>query len=114
MLLRDLEDPFQGSFCINASSHQLRTFEKLLEEDIAEAAEEERFSGPTLLSLDQTRVRSNYNTSNTVYLHLLTGPLASNIRMLGDAVSWALRKLKRGWTIVRNTVRRKPNTKVNE
>jgi hypothetical protein len=113
MLLRDLENPFQGSFCINHASHQLDSLEKLLEEDIAEAAEHTQEAGPTFLSLDRNRERPYYNTGNTVYLHLLTGPLAANIRMFGDAFSWTWRKLKKGWTVVQNTLRRKPNKKLS-
>ena len=100
MLLRDLEDPFQGSFCINSSAKQLQDFEQLLLEDIAQAEEDLKLVGPTLLTLDRNRVRPNYNTGNTVYLHLLTGPLASNIRMLGDAFAWTWRKIKGGLTVL--------------
>lgn len=109
MLLRDLEDPFQGSFCINSSSQQLESLEELLMEDIREAEDHANQAGPTLLWLDQkNRERPNYNTGNTVYLHLLTGPLAANIRVLGDAFSWTWRKLYKGWTLIRNMAWRRP------
>lgn len=33
---------------------------------------------------------SRYGLLSTVYFHLLTGPLGSNVRALGDAVAWAI------------------------
>jgi len=99
MLLKDLQEPFQGSFCISLSAYQLDSFRKLLEADIAEAETERKEVGPSAVtSLDRDRGRSNYNTKNTVYFHLLTGPLGSNIRVLSEAFAWTFRK-------VSNTVR---------
>ena len=110
MLLKDLDDPFQGSFCINTSAIQLRSFEKLLMDDIAHAKDDAHHSGPTLLSLDRSSERPSYNTGNTVYLHLLTGPLGANIRLLGDVFSWAYQRITRGWwALKRKMIRGRPN-----
>ena len=106
MLLKDLEDPFQGSFCVNTSAAQLRSFEQLLVDDIAQAKEDARQAGPTLMSLDQSRERPNYNTGNTVYLHLLTGPLGANIRFLGDVFSWAYQRIAMGMASLKRKTRR--------
>lgn len=98
MLLKDLEDPFRGSFCINLSAKQLDSFEELLEADIAEAESEHKQVGRTaLITLDRDRQRPNYNTGNTVYFHLLTGPLGNNTRLLGELFAWTFRKITKSW-----------------
>jgi hypothetical protein len=102
MLLKDLEDPFQGSFCINLSAKQLNSFEQLLLADIADAEQQHQQLGPSaLVTLDRTRPRPAYNTRNTVYLHLLTGPFAHYIRMLGDLLAWSYRKVSRSWIVLK-------------
>lgn len=109
MLLKDLEDPFQGSFCINLAAKQLTDFEKLLEADIAEAEAEHKQVGlPALLSLDRNRQRPNYNAGNTVYFHLLTGPLAANIKVLGDLFAWTCRRLTKSWSVLTTRAWRRP------
>jgi len=98
MLLRDLQDPFQGSFCITLTAKQLSTFEELLVSDIAEAeAESQQVGLPALISRDRGNQRPKYNTGNTLYFHLLTGPQAFNVRILGDIFAWLSRKFWRGW-----------------
>ena len=32
--------------------------------------------------------RTRYNLISTIYFHLLTGPLGSNVRALGDVLAW--------------------------
>lgn len=107
MLLKDLEDPFQGSFCINLAAKQLSSFEELLVADIAEAENERKEVGrPALMSLDRDRQRPNYNAGNTLYFHLLTGPLAANIRVLGDVFAWTFRQIKKWPDLMRRSWRR--------
>lgn len=105
MLLKDLEDPFQGSFCINLAARQLSSFEELLAADIAEAeTEHEQVGMPALVSLDRSRQRPNYNAGNTVYFHLLTGPLAFNIRLLGDLLAWTFRRFTKSLSTLKKRV----------
>lgn len=109
MLLKDLEDPFQGSFCINLAAKQLSSFEELLVADIAEAENEQKQVGlPALVSLDRTRERPNYNAGNTVYFHLLTGPLAFNVRILNDVFAWTYRQLTKSWASLKKRAWRRP------
>ena len=98
MLLRDLQDPFQGSFCIKLAANQLTTLEELLESDISEAeAESQQVGLSAFITRNNGYPRPNYNTRNTLYFHLLTGPLAYNVRVLGDLFAWASRKVSAGW-----------------
>lgn len=109
MLLKDLEDPFQGSFCINLAAKQLSSFEELLVADIVEAENEHTQVGPpALISLDRDRQRPNYNAGNTVYFHLLTGPLAANIRVLGDLIAWTFRHITKSWAALKKRAWRRP------
>jgi len=109
MLLKDLEDPFQGSFCINLAAKQLTDFENLLKADIAEAEDEMKQVGlPAFISLDRERQRPNYHAGNTVYFHLLTGPLASSIRMIGDLLAWSCRRIMKSWAALKTGSWRKP------
>ena len=98
MLLKDLGDPFQGSFCIGLATKQLRDVEDLLEADIIEAENEHKQVGRSaFIASDRTRPRPNYNTGNTVYFHLLTGPLAANVRIVGELFAWGFRQISKGW-----------------
>ena len=103
MLLKDLEDPFNGSFCVSLAAKQLHSFEDLLAADVEEAESERKRSGPSsaLITLDRNRQRPNYNTGNTLYFHLLTGPLGTNVRMIGDLFAWTFRQVSRGWGALR-------------
>ena len=104
MLLKDLQDPFQGSFCITRTANQLGTFEELLLSDIAQAEREaEQVGRPAMVSLDQNSQRPNFNTGNTVYFHLLTGPLAFNVRILGDVFAWFFRQSSKWWQQMKKT-----------
>ena len=103
MLLKDLEDPFQGTFCINLAAKQLSNFEELLVTDIAEAEKEQQQVGASaLISFDRARQRPNYNAANTVYFHLLTGPLGANIRFFGDIFAWTFRRITKSVSAVKN------------
>lgn len=114
MLLRDLEDPFQGSFCINLAAKQLNAFQQLLETDIDEAQQEQQQVGRSaFLSMDRNRPRLHYNTRNTLYFHLLTGPLGSNVKFLGDILSWTVRHMSNAWKRVWRWPRRAPPKTVN-
>lgn len=114
MLLRDLEDPFQGSFCINLAAKQLNAFQHLLEADIDEAQQEQQQVGRSaFLSLDRNRSRLHYNTRNTLYFHLLTGPLGSNVKFFGDILSWTVRHMSNAWKRVWKWPRRAPPKAVN-
>mmetsp|Transcript_7227 Transcript_7227/g.17588 ORF Transcript_7227/g.17588 Transcript_7227/m.17588 type:complete len:480 (-) Transcript_7227:232-1671(-) len=42
-------------------------------------------------------IRRRYGLASTVYFHLLTGPLGSNARVLGDVIAW-LATFVGGWT----------------
>lgn len=98
MLLRDLQDPFQGSFCITLTAKQLDSFEELLASDVLEAQAEYQQGGRSaLMSLDREYKRTKYNTGNTLYFHLLTGPLAYNVRVIGDVFAWVFRKFSMVW-----------------
>jgi len=113
MLLKDLEDPFQGSFCINLTAKQLTAFEELLVADMKEAEDEYKQVGrPALMTLDRNRQRPNYNAQNTVYFHLLTGPLGNQIRILGDLFAWTFRQITKSWPRLKNWVRRWPKEEV--
>lgn len=105
-LLKDLEDPFRGTFCVSTSALQLQSFEQLLMDDIAQAEIDARQAGPTFMSFANSD-RPNYNTRNTLYLHLLTGPLGANIRFFGDIFSWFYQRISNGWVAVKNKARRR-------
>lgn len=69
-----------------------------LQEDVREANEEEsEIASKSLGGLFQPATSSNnkvgttpsrYSLWSTVYFHLLTGPLGSNVRALGEAIAW--------------------------
>jgi hypothetical protein len=37
---------------------------------------------------DDSRTRTRYSLISTIYFHLLTGPLGSNVRAAGDVLAW--------------------------
>lgn len=37
---------------------------------------------------DNSPTRTRYSLVSTIYFHLLTGPLGSNVRALGDILAW--------------------------
>ena len=101
MLLKDLEDPFQGSFCINLAAKQLESLEQLLMEDIVQAEMEQQQVGRSAFSsLDRNRPRLNYHAGNTIYFHLLTGPFAANVKFFGDIFAWTARKIAKTWRVL--------------
>jgi hypothetical protein len=96
VLLVGLEDPFRGPFSIQLEAMQLTAFEKLLDEDIETAESESKVVGHSaLITLDRKNKRPNYNTSNTIMFHLLTGPWATPVRYLGDLVAWTYTRIAR-------------------
>lgn len=69
-----------------------------LQEDIREANEEEsEIASKKIGSIFQPTSSSNkvgttstrYSLWSTIYFHLLTGPLGSNVRAIGEALAWA-------------------------
>ena len=110
MLLKDLEDPFQGSFCINLAAKQLESLDELLVADIEQAdMEQQQVGRPAFLSLDRNRPRLDYNVGNTIYFHLLTGPFAANVKFMGDIFAWTVRKLTKTWKSLWKWPRRSRN-----
>lgn len=106
VLLKGLDDPFQGPFSIRLSALQLEYLEDLLESDIEEAEKE---IVPSSFATDQNRDRPNYGTGNTLYFHLLTGPWASTVKVGAELVTWALRKVAKGLARMRRPFQRKGN-----
>ena len=100
----DLADPFTGKFSLESASAQLDDFRLLLAEDVRDAeAEDGVISSATNKYFNTFAVNGNgdlatneagydkassFGLLSTVYFHLLTGPLASNVRILGDAAAW--------------------------
>lgn len=112
----DLRDPFNGTFSIASTSAQVGDLRLTLVEDVREANTEadELFSSSFKLfgnaesssavegagkkkrdpqkgeTTKKAVSPSRFGNSlpSTVYFHLLTGPLGSNVRALGDAVAW--------------------------
>jgi hypothetical protein len=37
---------------------------------------------------DDSRTRTRFSLISTIYFHLLTGPLGSNVRAAGDVLAW--------------------------
>jgi len=111
----DLRDPFSGSFSVAGTSAQVGDLRLCLLEDVREAksdasvlssstfrffpspkAEKENttsngkpkpMNGPSRRDISPSRYGNNF--FSTVYFHLLTGPLGSNVRALGELVAWA-------------------------
>eukprot|EP00614_Pseudopedinella_elastica_P025980 CAMPEP_0172624816 /NCGR_PEP_ID=MMETSP1068-20121228/139463_1 /TAXON_ID=35684 /ORGANISM="Pseudopedinella elastica, Strain CCMP716" /LENGTH=301 /DNA_ID=CAMNT_0013433905 /DNA_START=135 /DNA_END=1037 /DNA_ORIENTATION=- len=99
-LLADLWDPFRGSFCVTGATTQLEQLKKQLVLDMREAEIERDTSRLPLPAKyqpsDQFGESSSsplggvrYGPRNTVYFHVLTGPLAANVRALNDVLAWA-------------------------
>lgn len=109
-LVIDLADPFSGSFSVAGTSAQVGDLRLCLLEDVREAksdASELSFSVTKFLpfwkehsakpkpmdSLSPRRDTSPSRYGNhfisTVYFHLLTGPLGSNVRAIGELMAWA-------------------------
>jgi Protein of unknown function (DUF4239) len=105
MLVKDLQDPFEGSFCITREARQLQSFQQLLESDLYDATreKEQTIAGQVaLIALDREKRRVKYyDTKNTLYFHLLTGPVAGQVRLLGDLLAWAIGKLYKPWQLVK-------------
>lgn len=104
MLVKDLQDPFEGSFCITREARQLESFQQVLELDLRDATYERQqtVAGQVAhIALDRDKRRVQYyDTKNTLYFHLLTGPVAGQVRMLGDVLAWAIGKLSKQWHFV--------------
>uniref|UniRef100_A0A7S1Y1T8 Uncharacterized protein n=1 Tax=Grammatophora oceanica TaxID=210454 RepID=A0A7S1Y1T8_9STRA len=97
VLLKAMDDPFQGPFSMRLAAKQLDFFNELLESDIETALDE--VSGPSSLisTKERDEDRPNYNTKNTLYFHLLTGPWASTVKVTSEVVTWAFRKTSMVW-----------------
>lgn len=95
VLLKGLDDPFQGPFSIRLAALQLTYFDDLLESDILEAKAE--CSPSALIASERQIERPNYNTRNTLYFHLLTGPWASTVKIAGEIFTWTFRKMRMIW-----------------
>jgi hypothetical protein len=108
VLLKGLDDPFQGPFSIRLAALQLDYFDELLMSDMQEAEEESNQSGlSALVSMNRDQDRPNYNTGNTLYFHLLTGPWSSSVKVVGEVYTWITRKLSKVWGRVKRRLRRK-------
>ena len=103
-LCADLLDPFSGSFSVVSASAQIGDFRLCLEEDVREADEEDTemserlgdFFEPTASKDNKVGTTSTrYSLWSTIYFHLLTGPLGSNVRVLGEALAWVAAGIKR-------------------
>ncbi|KAL7532329.1 hypothetical protein ACHAXR_004564 [Thalassiosira sp. AJA248-18] len=113
----DLADPFSGSFSVAGSTAQVGDLRLCLLEDVREAKseaselssstfrffrspypEEEKgttssgrpkpMKGPSRRDTSPSRYGNNF--LSTVYFHLLTGPLGSNVRAVGEILAWAM------------------------
>lgn len=105
VLLKGLDDPFQGPFSVRLAAIQLDYLDELLEADIVDAEQE---SGPSsFVSINRGRDRPNYNSGNTLYFHLLTGPWAASVKIVGELVTWTLRKMSKAWAWVARPWQRK-------
>ena len=114
-LCLDLADPFSGTFSVAGTSAQVGDLRLCLLEDVREAKiEAERLSfstfrffpsneestggattsdgkpGPMRGASRRNASPSRYgnNFLSTVYFHLLTGPLGSNVRAIGELFAW--------------------------
>ncbi|KAL3796194.1 hypothetical protein ACHAWO_010474 [Cyclotella atomus] len=110
-LCLDLDDPFTGSFSINSASAQIGDLRLCLQEDFREAnSEHAEISSRAMKALrellrptniksdgkvdkledryDDSRTRTRFSLISTIYFHLLTGPLGSNVRAAGDVLAW--------------------------
>ena len=97
VLLKGLDDPFQGPFSIRLAARQLHYFDELLESDILLAEDECQEVGRTgLVALDRKQQRPKYGTRNTIFFHLFTGPWAGTVRVLGEAFVWITRNISKG------------------
>lgn len=112
----DLSDPFRGTFSIEGASTQLGDLRVCLREDVRDALTENgemssstrnffrsMLGGPDVSTSAEEQlsrqsgddgINTDFNSSSrygllsTVYFHLLTGPLGSNVRAIGDVVAW--------------------------
>ena len=50
-----------------------------------------------IVDRDNDKMGRRYGLASTIYFHLLTGPLGSNARILGDVIAWAASFVNR-WT----------------
>lgn len=99
-LCTDLADPFRGSFCVTSAAVQLGDLSQELDVDIASAkAEAIDFFGPRLAgdAADEPREHASnkFSARSTIYFHLLTGPLAPNVRAVGDIAAWTNSRVRR-------------------
>jgi Protein of unknown function (DUF4239) len=108
MLVKDLQDPFEGSFCITREARQLESFLQVLEADLQDAMRQsQQVPGQVaLIALDREKRRVQYyDTKNTLYFHLLTGPVAGQVKLLGDLFAWAIGKVSRQYQFVKKSFR---------
>jgi len=106
VVLKGLDDPFQGPFSIRLAALQLDYLDELLRADIEEAKQATTRAGlVSRRDLDRPR----YGTRNTVYFHLLTGPWASKVKMVGELIAWMFTKAHRAWRRVTRSIFRGKN-----
>mmetsp|Transcript_19794 Transcript_19794/g.35814 ORF Transcript_19794/g.35814 Transcript_19794/m.35814 type:complete len:494 (-) Transcript_19794:76-1557(-) len=110
----DLSDPFSGTFSIEGAGTQLADLRVCLREDVREALAEageissstrnffrSTLGGPVVSASKKPSKKSSedgndgdinpssrYGLLSTLYFHLLTGPLGSNVRAIGDVMAW--------------------------
>ena len=100
----DLANPFSGSFSVAGTSAQVGDLRLCLLEDARKAKREAgelsfRFMSSSDGKIGPMKGASRRNTSpsrysnnfiSTVYFHLLTGPLGSNVRAIGELFAWGV------------------------
>lgn len=118
ILCWDLSDTFSGTFSIVGAGTQLADLRVCIREDAREAlAEDGEISSSTRNFLQSAVKRSDvsgkdgskqkfnssqrYGILSTVYFHLLTGPLGSNVRAIGDAAAWLASILGSRWRAIK-------------
>jgi Protein of unknown function (DUF4239) len=104
MLVKDLQDPFEGSFCITREARQLESFLQVLQADMSDTMRQtQQVPGQVaLIALDREKRRGQYyDTKNTLYFHLLTGPVAGQVKLLGDLFAWAIGKVSQQYQFVK-------------
>lgn len=124
----DLSDPFSGTFSIEGASTQLEDLRVCLREDVRDALSEDGegssstkgffrsvLGGPDA-SLEESPLRRSveddnnrdinpsprYGLFSTIYFHLLTGPLGSNVRIIGDVLAWVTTLVSRRAVAIAN------------
>lgn len=114
----DLSDPFSGTFSMEGASTQLEDLRVCLREDVRDALSEEGemasstrdffryvLGGPDASVANTSANRSGegaknnpsprYGLFSTLYFHLLTGPVGSQVRAIGDILAWGTAIVKR-------------------